>query len=204
MFEKQENPEIRVTDRRRINLTDSDTERSGDEPNLKPSYVESLEAKVREAEQRTNEIQARFDQLKQQLQRETDETRKRLNRAADERTLAARGDFIASLLPVLDNLIRAIEAAEKSTENQSLLEGLERTADGFRNALISAGVEVVHAVGTTFDPELHEAVDMTEVDESRNGTVIAEYSPGYRLGTRLLRPARVQVGKSVANHQTAE
>jgi molecular chaperone GrpE len=63
---------------------------------------------------------------------------------------------------------------------------------------MSVGVEAVPSVGATFDPELHEAIDMTEVDPEQDGTVIAEYSRGYRFGDRLLRPARVQVGRGRA------
>jgi molecular chaperone GrpE (heat shock protein) len=79
---------LRVTDRRRVYLDDDGTERVNTEnqqPNLKPSYVEELEARTKAAEKQVLDIQARFDQLRQQLQRETDETRQRLNRSADER-----------------------------------------------------------------------------------------------------------------------
>ena len=58
------------------------------------------------------EVQARFDQLRQQLQRETDETRQRLNRSADERAAGEKAKFISTLLPVMDNLNRAIDAAD--------------------------------------------------------------------------------------------
>src|ERR1700720_2628575 len=78
---------IRVTDRRRIHLDGNGKEESQPtEPNLKPSYVEELEARAKAAEQKLFEVQSRFDQLRAQLLRETDETRQRLNRAADERT----------------------------------------------------------------------------------------------------------------------
>src|ERR1044071_1055018 len=107
--------ELRVTDRRRVYLDDQGEEQASAEvqqPNLKPSYVEELEARTIAAEKQVQEVQARFDQLRQQLQRETDETRQRLNRSADERAAGEKARFIASLLPALDNLNRAIEAAE--------------------------------------------------------------------------------------------
>src|SRR5215468_476703 len=74
--------ELRVTDRRRVYLDDEGGEHVNAEvetPNLKPSYVEELEARTKAAERQVQEVQARFDQLRQQLQRETDETRQRLN-----------------------------------------------------------------------------------------------------------------------------
>src|SRR6185369_12979005 len=89
-------------------------------PNLKPSYVEELEKRTRAAEQLAHDVQARFEQLKNKLQQETDETRQRLNRAADDRTERSKAEFIANLLPALDNLERAIEAAEAGGSMEQL------------------------------------------------------------------------------------
>ena len=193
----EEQPEVRVTDRRRIYLTDEgeQTNTEVEQPSLKPSYVEELEARTKAAERQVQEVQSRFDQLRQQLQRETDETRQRLNRAADERAAADKARFIASLLPVVDDLYRAIEAGEEGAGNDSLLEGIKRTANSFESSLANANVESVPSVGESFNPELHEAVDTADVDPEMDGKVIAEYSRGFRIGDRLLRPARVKVGR---------
>lgn len=190
--------EIRVTDRRRINLDGETGQVSGadEAPSLKPKYVEELEARTRAAEQKVADVQGRFEQLRAQLQRETDETRQRLNRAADERARREKADFIESLLPVADNLQRAILAAEQGGSLDALLSGVRGTLTSFEAALVAAGVEPVEAVGKPFDPEMHEAVDTTEVEPARDGLVTQEYSRGYRIGDRLLRPARVQVGRS--------
>jgi molecular chaperone GrpE len=197
--------EIRVTDRRRINLNGeaNDAARETEASPLKPTYMEQLEERARSAEQKLSEVQARFEQLRAQLQRETDETRQHLNRAADERARQKQAEFIAALLPVADNLQRAIEAAGQGSSFESLLEGVRSTASNFDGALLSAGVEPVPAVGARFDPELHDAVDTVPVDEERDGIVTAEYSRGYRMGERLLRPARVQVGRAHAGRRTA-
>jgi len=112
---RDDEAEIRVTDRRRILLDDDESnarDAEAEAPSLKPSYVEELEARTKAAEQKTLEVQSRFEQLRKQLQSETDETRQRLNRAADERAQREKADFIAGLLPVLDNLQRATDAAE--------------------------------------------------------------------------------------------
>lgn len=191
-------PELRVTDRRRILLDDEDASDRQSEiqaPNLKPSYVGELEARTKAAEQKTLEVQARFDQLRKQLQAETDETRQRLNRAADERALREKADFIAGLLPVLDNLQRAAEAADSGSAPDVIAEGIRRTASSFENALAAAGVEAVDAVGETFDPKLHEAIETAEVSHEEEGKVIAQHTRGYKIGDRLLRPARVKVGR---------
>lgn len=192
--------ELRVTDRRRIYLDDEGLERANADAeetlNLKPTYVEELEARTRAAERQVQEVQARFDQLRQQLQRETDETRVRLNRSADERAEAGKARFIESLLPVMDDLDRAIDAAVREGSSEAILRGIKSIANSFQNALTSAGVEPLASVGEPFNPELHEAVDTEETDPEMDGIVVNEYSRGFRIGDRLLRPARVKVGRA--------
>lgn len=192
--------ELRVTDRRRIYLDDEGTERVNagtEEPNLKPKYVEELEARTVAAERQVQEVQGRFEQLRQRLQRETDETRQRLNRSADERAAGEKAKFISTLLPAFDNLNRAIEAAvTENASREAILEGVRSIAQSFQSALTNAGVESISSVGEDFNPELHEAVDTEETGTEMDGKVIAEYSRGFRMGDRLLRPARVKVGRS--------
>lgn len=196
--------ELRVTDRRRVYLDDEGSERvktENEQPSLKPKYVEELEARAAAAEKQVQEVQARFDQLRQQLQRETDETRQRLNRSADERAAGEKAKFISALLPALDDLNRAIEA--ENAPREAILEGIRSIATSFQAALTNAGVEPISSVGEQFDPELHEAVDTEETGGEMDGKVIAEYSRGFRMGDRLLRPARVKVGRT-AEHAKQE
>src|SRR5437868_5797323 len=192
---------VRVVDRRRVRTDETGAgvtvqEGAAEAPSLKPKYVEELEARTRAAEQKALDVQARFEQVRAQLQRETDETRQRLNRAADERAGRAKAEFVSSLLPVLDNLQRAVEAAEQGGTMDALLSSLRGTINGFEQALNVAGAEPIKSVGAQFDPELHEAVDTIEVEPERDHTVTAEYSRGYKMGGQLLRPARVQVGRA--------
>jgi molecular chaperone GrpE len=163
---------------------------------LKPKYVEELEARTRAAEQTTKDVQARFEQVRAELKRETDEIRQRLTRTADERAAREKAAFVGALLPVMENLQRAMEAAESGGSLEALLNGLRGTISGFESAITSAGIEPVTAIGAPFDPELHEAVDTIEVEAERDGIVTAEYGRGYRMGGQLLRPARVQVGRA--------
>ena len=191
--------ELRVTDRRRVYLDEQSGERVNEEveqPNLKPSYVEELESRTKAAERQVQEVQARFDQLRRQLQRETDETRQRLNRAADERATAEKAKFISTLLPVMEDLNRAIEAVSEDAPRDAILEGIRGIATSFQSALTNAGVEPIDSIGEDFNPELHEAVDTQETSGEMDGKVIAEYSRGFRMGDRLLRPARVKVGRA--------
>jgi len=207
MMAEEGKDELRVTDRRRIYLDPEGTEQQNEEieqPNLKPKYVEELEARTQAAERQVQDVQQRFDQLRQQLQRETDETRQRLNRSADERAANQKAKFISDFLPVLDDLKRAIDAVSENAPREAVLEGIRSIANSIQNALTNAGVETVAAVGETFDPELHEAVDTAESDPEMDGKVISEYSRGFRMGDRLLRPARVRVGRARDHAQKAK
>ena len=195
---RDEDAGIRVTDRRRIQLDENEGTNSKVDtqpPSLKPSYVEELEARTKAAEQKVQEVNARFEQLRKHLQNETDATRQRLNKAADERAQREKADFIVALLPVLDNLERANEAAASGASADDVAEGLRLTIASFQNALAAAGVEAIDSVGEQFDPEVHEAVETEEVNPEDAGKVLVEYLKGYRMGDRLLRPARVKVGR---------
>jgi molecular chaperone GrpE len=198
---------IRVTDRRRVSLDDSEegvrVDDTTDAPGLKPKYVEELEARTRAAEGVARDVQARFEQVRAELRRETDEVRQRLARTADERAAREKAAFVGALLPVMENLRRAMEAAEGGGSLDALLEGLRGTLSGFEGALASGGIDAIKATGELFDPELHEAVDVLEVEPEQDGLVTAEYSRGYRMGGQLLRPARVQVGRARAEGQAA-
>src|SRR6185369_665268 len=144
----KETNELRVTDRRRINLDDQgevQAKAEVEQPNLKPKYVEELESRTKAAERQVQEVQARFDQLRQQLQRETDETRQRLNRSADERAAGEKAKFIASLLPAMDDLKRAMDAVSENAPREAMIEGIRRILTSFQSALSSAGVEPIAA-----------------------------------------------------------
>ena len=198
---EEEAPRVRFNDRRRIRLGEEDEGESEQQPaeeapSVKPSYVEELEARTRDAEQKAADVQSRFEHVKAELKRETDELRQRLARNADERVAREKAAFISALLPVIDNLQRAVEASEAGGSQEALLDGLRGTLSGFESVLTRIGAEPIEALAQTFDPELHEAVDTAEVEPELDGQVIAQYGRGYRLGSQLLRPARVQVGRA--------
>lgn len=150
------------------------------------------------AESKLVGVQAKFEEVKAQMERETAEMRQRLMKTLEDRARQGQFNFLTTLLPILDNLNLAINASEQNASFENLLSGVKGTARSFEQALISVGVEPVAAVGTEFNPELHEAIDAVEVAPDKDGTVTAEYSRGYKFGNQLLRPARVQVGKARA------
>jgi len=206
-----ENFKIPVNDKRRFS---SDGERIADDPEpaknepVRSQLERELEEKLKieterreAAESKLVGVQAKFEEVKSGLERETADMRERLKKSLESKAKQDQFNFLTTLLPVLDNLNRAIDASETDPEIEHLREGVIGTARSFEQALLSVGVETVPSVGAIFNPELHEAVDMAPVDPQDDGKVTAEYSKGYKFGDQLLRPARVQVGKAMA--QTA-
>ena len=201
---------IPVNDKRRFNAKGERANFEEEKPKdaVKPAREIELENKLREetarreaAEAKLVGVQAKFEELKTQMERETQEMRSRMQKSLEDRAKQGQFNFLTILLPVLDNLNLAIAASESDASFEHLLSGVKGTARSFEQALTSVGVEPIQAVGADFDPELHEAVDMIPVETENDGRITAEYSRGYRFGERLLRPARVQVGKAMA--QTA-
>jgi molecular chaperone GrpE len=101
---------------------------------------------------------------------------------------------LRDLLPVIDNLHRALAHSRAGREDDPILTGVELVLRGFDEVLERHGVKVVPARGTAFDPNRHEAISHVESDQPAN-TVIDEHQRGYVLHDRLLRPALVTVGK---------
>ena len=143
-------------------------------------------------------VQAKFEEINAQIERETAEMRQRMQKTLEDRAKQGQFSFLTTLLPVLDNLNLAVDHAEKDSSLEHLLSGVKGTARSFEQALLSVGVEPIVATGAEFNPELHEAVDMIAVEPENDGRITAEYARGYKFGDRLLRPARVQVGKALA------
>ncbi len=141
-------------------------------------------------------VQAKFEEAKAGLEKETAEMRERLKKTLEDRAQQSQFNFLTTLLPVLDNLNRAVAASETDPSVENLRTGVLGTARSFEQALIAVGVEPVPAVGSAFDPELHEAIDLAPVDAAQDGRITVEYLRGYKLGDKLLRAAKVQVGKA--------
>jgi molecular chaperone GrpE (heat shock protein) len=131
--------------------------------------------------------------------RNLEATEARLERNAKREVEEARGKLVQELLPVLDNLDRTIRAAHAGRGDPAMLEGVRMVRHQLEGVLRGYGVERVDAADQRFDPGLHEAIGVTPVsDPRRHGAVIHQAEPGYRFGGRLLRPAKVNVGKYVA------
>jgi len=174
---------------------------------LKAKLLET-ETKFKDAERQVSDLADRFRKAQLQLKSETDEIRTRLQRSFDQKVEASRGELVTGLLDTLDNLKRAVAAAESSEGGQvdfkSLLEGVKSTVTMFDARMKSLGLTEIATVGEHFNPEVHEAVEIVESDAENDNHVVSELQPGYKLGERLLRPARVRVGRATRGSGRSE
>ena len=139
--------------------------------------------------------------LKNQLARrqaDFENYRKRVERERSETYNRVVADVAAKLLPVVDNLKRALEAeasveAAESDEFRHFLSGVDLINKQLNGVLDALGVKTIAAVGEKFDPHIHEAVVTEPTDDYAADTVIQELVAGYRLGDKLIRPALVKV-----------
>ena len=145
----------------------------------------------------TQERTTLYDQLLRR-QAEFENFRRRTERERAEVNHRARADVMVEMLPVLDNLERALISADEdiSEEGNALRHGVELIYKQFKDALAKLGLQPLNTVGEKFDPNLHEAVASEQSDEHKENTVIEEFQRGYKLGDRLLRPAKVKVAAS--------
>ena len=205
VYEETNESEIPFDDHRRF---DGDGEKVKDDPkaaNVKSPEVSKLETELKDerirreaAEAKLVGVQAKFEEVKAQMERETQEMRQRLMKTLEDRAKQGQFNFLTTLLPVLDNLNLGIKASETDSSFEHLLSGVKGTARSFEQALISVGVEPIAAVGEIFNPEMHEAVEMVETSAENDDKIVGEFSRGYKFGDKLLRPSRVQVGKAIS------
>jgi molecular chaperone GrpE len=137
------------------------------------------------------------EELRNQLLRKAadfDNYRKRVERERREMAELAAQDLLLELLPILDDFERALDV-EVTPGAERYRDGVELIYRQLQELLKKRGVTPIEAVGTDFDPHVHQAVVHEDSTTHRDGEVIAELRRGYRLGDRLLRPAMVKVAK---------
>jgi molecular chaperone GrpE len=127
---------------------------------------------------------------------EMDNTRKRLRQQSEETVRRERENLLREILPVVDNLERAIAAARNSGDGKSIVEGVEMVLQSILDLLKAQGVTPIESVGQPFDPARHEALDHVPSEKHAPNTVIEEFHRGYLAGDRILRTARVTVSKA--------
>jgi len=165
-----------------------------DQPASPQGRVLELEAALAD---KSREYEATREQLLR-LMADFDNYRKRMTRQHEEARQFAVADLVITLLPGFDNLERALGAARQdlTPSNAMIIEGVGMVLRQLREALGKVGVREVQTQGLPFDPMRHEAVDIVSVPVSQDGMIVEEVQRGYLLHDRLLRPAKVIVGRA--------
>jgi molecular chaperone GrpE len=145
--------------------------------------------------ERAQEEAAKLKDMLVRTAADFDNFRKRTKRELDDARRGGREDLLKELLPVFDNLERAIQSSQKATEVKAVSDGLAMILKQFEGTLGRAGINRVPTVGQMFDPSVHEAIQQVETDEQPPGSIVAEVQPGYLAGERLVRAAMVVVAK---------
>lgn len=146
------------------------------------------EAQAQIKEQQDSVLRARADM---------DNARRRADAEVEKARKFALERFAGELLPVVDNLERALEAGDAGNEAvKPLLEGVEMTHKSFLSTIEKFGMAPIDPQGQPFNPELHQAMSMQETDELEPNTVMAVMQKGYELNGRLVRPAMVMVSRA--------
>ncbi|MBC8353948.1 MAG: nucleotide exchange factor GrpE [Planctomycetes bacterium] len=159
--------------------TTSDAELGANE---QPVTMEALQDQLDEANDRVLRAQAELENF-----------RKRARRDMDEQRHYANLPLVSGLLPAIDNLGRAVEAAEQNENATGLLEGVKMVAVQIQSILEQHNCRRVAAIGSTFDPNVHEAIAQEPSEEVPAGDVTREVLVGYQLHDRVIRPAQVMV-----------
>jgi len=170
--------------------------------------LQQLESEMHELRQTLQAQSARLDEVLRaysRLQQDKDDFRRRAEREKERVLEIERGNVGVALLEAVDQLdltLQTIRADRGCQDCQGLSDGIRLIRDGLLRRVEQNGIARMQAVGTPFDPQRHDAVELVTVDDQAlDGTVVTELRAGYQQGDRVLRPARVTVGKFGGAHQ---
>ncbi|GJL80116.1 MAG: protein GrpE [Nitrospinaceae bacterium] len=189
-----EKPKIHVVDRRHWVNEDEGVEpmETTDVEERYPSFVEKLKKEAEEKDQRLKEYIAAYKEKNSQ----TDELRVRLQRDNEIRLDQFKANLFARLVPILDNLKRAEDAAKTSNDFESLKQGINLVINQFIRELKDNDVQVIETKGMKLDPKVHEAFMVTETDDpEQDNLIVEELEQGYMLKDRIIKAAKVKVAK---------
>jgi molecular chaperone GrpE len=172
------------------NVNDPDVQESA-ESNAGAGTAAGTEDPVAALQQQNTALQDRL----LRTAAEFDNYRKRIDHERRELSEFAAADVLSELLPIVDNLERALQATT-APDSDAFRKGVELIHRQMLDLLRKRGVKPIEALGADFDPNVHEAVVQEASSEHREGEVMQELQRGYMLGDRLLRPAMVKVAKS--------
>ena len=170
---------------------EQDAEETGETDREEQSLEDQLQQELDELRAQYNDLHDKY----LRLGAEFENYKKRTDREFTRRVQFANEDLFREVLPILDDLERAVNSTQEESSFEKLKEGVTLVYHNFKNVLKRRGVERVESVGEPFDPELHEAMMVRESEEHESQIVIEEFEKGYKMGDTVLRHAKVVVSK---------
>ncbi|HTW88447.1 MAG TPA: nucleotide exchange factor GrpE [Candidatus Binataceae bacterium] len=156
-----------------------------------PITIEAAQAQLAEKDREIAELKDKYLRALADFEN----ARKRIRQQSEESVRLQRENLLRDLLPIIDNLERAVSAAQGGRDGQAIVEGVQMVLASLLDYLRVQGVTPIAAKGMLFDPRLHEAVDHVESPDHEPNMIVDEMHRGYAAGERILRPARVSVAK---------
>ncbi len=180
------------------------TEQTAEKERPQDGYPESREELIQLIKQKEAEAKENRERMLRYAA-EVENLKKSFKREKEEYFKYALETFMKELLPFVDNLERALEAARETQDVKAIIEGIELTLKGLLQTLEKFGLKQFEvAIGEAFRPEVHEALAVEETHEHPEGTVVRTFQKGYTLHDRVLRPALVSVAKKPTEKTTPE
>jgi molecular chaperone GrpE len=186
--------DLKVTDKRWWvkNEGASSEATPAEEPKLKPTYIEELEARLASKDAELQQILSKYRSASDEF----DQARARLRKEVTKDIERGRRSMLVSFLEVLDNLDRALAAAGADRGGDPVVQGVSLVRQQFLQTLEGLGVRRIDPAGQPFNPALHEAVTSVAVPDVPDGHIVGVVRPGYLIGEEVLRAAQVAVAKS--------
>ncbi|MDQ0416237.1 molecular chaperone GrpE [Croceifilum oryzae] len=153
--------------------------------------IEQAQVQMKELHQKAEEHQQNYLRALADLEN----YRRRARKEKEDVLKYASVPLVESLLPVLDNFERALDAADGNQDVKVLQEGIEMVYRQFLQALSKSGLTLIEAVGKPFNPHEHNAVMQVEMNEVEPGTIVEELQPGYKFSDRIIRPSMVKISQ---------
>ena len=182
-----------------MNKKDKETEKKpkqkaeAENPKKQKEDTKAKEPQGNEEEKKEDPLQQELDETKERLLRLTAEYsnyKRRSEKEKQETYVYAKAETIKELLPVIDNLERAL--ANETKDYDALKKGVEMTFSNLSTILQKLGIEVFGEPGETFDPNLHNAVMHVEDENYKTGEIVDVFQKGYKIGDKIVRPAMVK------------
>jgi molecular chaperone GrpE len=163
----------------------------------KTKALERELAEVKEMLSTTKELaDSNLNKLKY-MAADFDNYRKQIERQMNSKIESSRGELLSKFLNVYDDFTRALKMAEQSKSDSLVIEGLQGIKKNLEHLLESEQVREIEAIGTPFDPNIHDAISFSYRDDLPESTVTKEIRKGYMLNDKILRPSLVEVSKKI-------